>query len=71
MRSTSPVDDLRDRFAELPDGSLIAHCQVGQRGHTAARILAQYGRDVVNIDGGYRTWAAGSSMMMRVPAVHA
>ena len=66
-----PVDDLRDRLAELPDGPLIVHCQVGQRGHIAARILAQYGRDVVNLDGGYRTWAAGSSMMMRVPAVHA
>ncbi|GIT81788.1 CoA-disulfide reductase [Leifsonia sp. LS1] len=54
-----PVDELRDRLAELPDGPLIVHCQVGQRGHTAARILDQHGRDVVNLDGGYRTWAAG------------
>jgi NADPH-dependent 2,4-dienoyl-CoA reductase/sulfur reductase-like enzyme/rhodanese-related sulfurtransferase len=57
-----PVDDLRDRLAELPDGPLVVHCQVGQRGHTAARILAQHGRDVVNLDGGYRTWAAGTSV---------
>lgn len=63
-----PVDDLRDRLAELPDGPLVVHCQVGQRGHTAARILAQHGRDVVNLDGGYRTWAAGSAMRTRAPA---
>ncbi|MBO1741573.1 FAD-dependent oxidoreductase [Leifsonia sp. TF02-11] len=56
-----PVDELRGRLAELPDGPLVVHCQVGQRGHTAARILAQHGRDVVNLDGGYRTWAAGTS----------
>ncbi|WP_158866807.1 FAD-dependent oxidoreductase [Leifsonia sp. AG29] len=60
-----PVDDLRDRLGELPDGPLVVHCQVGQRGHTAARILAQHGRDVVNLDGGYRTWAAGTSTRAR------
>jgi NADPH-dependent 2,4-dienoyl-CoA reductase/sulfur reductase-like enzyme/rhodanese-related sulfurtransferase len=63
-----PVDELRERLAEVPDGPLVVHCQVGQRGHTAARILAQHGRDVVNLDGGYRTWAAGSAMRTRVPA---
>jgi NADPH-dependent 2,4-dienoyl-CoA reductase/sulfur reductase-like enzyme/rhodanese-related sulfurtransferase len=66
-----PVDELRGRLAELPDGPLVVHCQVGQRGHTAARILAQHGRDVVNLDGGYRTWVAGSSFRSRVPARHA
>jgi len=55
------VDELRDRLHELPDGPLIVHCQVGQRGHTAARILAQHGREVRNLDGGYRTWAAGAA----------
>jgi rhodanese-related sulfurtransferase len=35
------------------------HCAVGVRGHTAARILAQHGRDVRNLDGGMRTWQAG------------
>jgi len=55
-----PLDDLRERLDELPAGLLVVHCQVGQRGHTAARILAQHGRDVVNLDGGYRTWAAGA-----------
>jgi NADPH-dependent 2,4-dienoyl-CoA reductase/sulfur reductase-like enzyme/rhodanese-related sulfurtransferase len=56
-----PLDELRDRLAELPDVPLVVHCQVGQRGHTAARILTQNGRDVRNLDGGYRTWTAGVS----------
>ena len=54
-----PLDELRDRLAELPDAPLIVHCQVGQRGHTAARILDQHGLNVRNLDGGYRTWTAG------------
>lgn len=54
-----PVDLLRERLADLPDAPLIVHCQVGQRGHTAARLLAQLGHDVRNLDGGYTTWAAG------------
>ncbi|MFE4952124.1 FAD-dependent oxidoreductase [Leifsonia sp. NPDC056665] len=60
-----PVDELRDRLAELPAGPVVVHCQVGQRGHTAARILAQRGYGVVNLDGGYRTWAAGASTRAR------
>ena len=56
-----PVDDLRDRLAELPGGDLIVHCAVGVRGHTAARILQAAGRQVRNLDGGYRTWEAATS----------
>jgi rhodanese-related sulfurtransferase len=55
-----PLDELRDRTDELQDAPLIVHCQVGQRGHTAARLLTQLGRDVRNLDGGYKTWAAGT-----------
>jgi NADPH-dependent 2,4-dienoyl-CoA reductase/sulfur reductase-like enzyme/rhodanese-related sulfurtransferase len=58
-----PVHDLRERLAELPDAPLVVHCQVGQRGHTAARILSQNGFDVRNLDGGYRTWVAGVSTL--------
>lgn len=60
-----PLDELRERRGELPPGPLVVHCEVGQRGHTAARLLSQPGgagepgREVVNLDGGYRTWAAG------------
>ena len=56
-----PVDELRDRLDEIPGGPLIVHCAVGLRGHTAARLLAQAGREVRNLDGGYRTWAAGTA----------
>ena len=49
---------LRDRLDELPEGELVVHCQAGLRGYLAARVLAQHGRDVVNLDGGYLTWAA-------------
>lgn len=53
-----PVDDLRSRCDELPDGPIVVTCAVGQRGNTAARIISQLGRSVKNLDGGYRTWAA-------------
>ncbi|MEU6840283.1 FAD-dependent oxidoreductase [Streptomyces sp. NPDC046716] len=54
-----PLDELRERAAELPDGDLLVHCQVGLRGHTALRLLAGLGRDAANLDGGYATWSAG------------
>lgn len=54
-----PLDDLRERIAELPAGRIIVHCKVGQRGHTAVRLLEQLGREAVNLDGGYLTWSAG------------
>jgi NADPH-dependent 2,4-dienoyl-CoA reductase/sulfur reductase-like enzyme/rhodanese-related sulfurtransferase len=56
-----PLDDLRDRHGELPAGPLVVHCQVGQRGFTAARLLTQFGHDVANLDGGYRTWRDGAA----------
>ncbi|MDT0202275.1 FAD-dependent oxidoreductase [Nocardioides sp. AE5] len=55
-----PVDELRDRLAEVPPGPVVVHCAVGLRGHVAARLLAQHGRDVANLDGGHRTWVAGT-----------
>jgi NADPH-dependent 2,4-dienoyl-CoA reductase/sulfur reductase-like enzyme/rhodanese-related sulfurtransferase len=54
-----PLDELRGREGELVGREVIVHCQVGQRGHTAARLLAQCGVDVRNLDGGYLTWIAG------------
>lgn len=56
-----PLDDLRERLGELPDGPLVVHCQVGLRGHLATRILTQHGREVRNLDGGYLTWKAGTA----------
>lgn len=60
-----PLDELRARVDELPGGRIIAHCKVGQRGHTAVRVLEQLGRDAVNLDGGYLTWSAGTSSTVR------
>lgn len=57
------VDELRERLDELPDGELIVHCQVGQRGHTAVRLLRQHGRHARNLAGGYLTWQAGTRML--------
>ncbi len=54
-----PLDELRERAREIPAGPVVVTCAVGQRGHTAARLLRQLGRDVANLDGGFRTWAAG------------
>ncbi|WP_297082533.1 FAD-dependent oxidoreductase [uncultured Demequina sp.] len=55
-----PVDDLRARHGELPrDARIVVHCQVGQRGHTATRLLRQLGYDAVNLDGGWLTWRDG------------
>jgi rhodanese-related sulfurtransferase len=54
-----PLDALREHLDEIPDGPVVVHCAAGVRAHTAARILAQRGRDVRNLDGGFRTWRAG------------
>ncbi|WP_278044034.1 FAD-dependent oxidoreductase [Microterricola gilva] len=51
-----PVEQLRDRHHELPNGPIVVHCRVGQGAHTAARLLGNLGHDVVNLDGGYLTW---------------
>lgn len=55
-----PVDELRARHGELAGREIVVHCAVGQRGHTAARLLTQLGHSAVNLDGGYRTWSAAS-----------
>lgn len=61
------LDTLRDRLDEIPPGPVIVHCGVGLRAHTAARLLAQHGFDVANLDGGHRTWAAGVRARAHAP----
>jgi rhodanese-related sulfurtransferase len=56
---------MRERLDELPDGELIVHCQVGQRGHTAVRLLRQHDRTARNLDGGFLTWEAGTRMKVK------
>ena len=51
-----PVDEIRDRYAELKNKNLLVNCQVGLRGHTASMLLKELGFNPVNLDGGYLTW---------------
>ncbi len=63
-----PVDELRSRRDELPEGRIVVVCAVGVRGHTATRLIAQLGHpDVVNLDGGYLTYGSAASGCL-VPA---
>lgn len=57
-----PLDELRNRFNEIPDGKIMVYCQVGQRGHTATVLLRERGVDAVNLDGGYKTWVAAEPL---------
>lgn len=57
-----PLDDLRERFEEIPDGKIMVYCQVGQRGHTATVLLRERGINAVNLDGGYKTWVAAEPL---------
>jgi NADPH-dependent 2,4-dienoyl-CoA reductase/sulfur reductase-like enzyme/rhodanese-related sulfurtransferase len=51
-----PVDEIRDRVAELTNKNLLVNCQVGLRGHTGSMLLRELGFNAVNLDGGYLTW---------------
>jgi NADPH-dependent 2,4-dienoyl-CoA reductase/sulfur reductase-like enzyme/rhodanese-related sulfurtransferase len=53
-----PVDELRDRMAEVHLENVVVYCAVGQRGHIATQILKAHGAKVRNLDGGYATWSA-------------
>ena len=56
-----PVDDLRNRIAELEPGKPVyVICQSGRRSYIACRILAGFGFDAFNFSGGYRFYEAVS-----------
>ncbi len=52
-----PVDEIRERISEFTNKNVVVNCQVGQRGHTAALLLKEYGFNALNLDGGYFTWS--------------
>lgn len=53
-----PLAEIRGRMSEIPrDLEIAVSCQVGLRGYLAARILAQSGYRVRNVDGGYKTYS--------------
>jgi len=52
-----PLDELRDRMDEVPkDQKVWTYCFVGQRSYYAARALSQYGYDIKNLSGGFKTF---------------
>ncbi len=56
-----PVDEIRDRADEIPAGvPLILHCAVGIRSHAGLSALKGSGHEVINLDGGFTTWKAGT-----------
>lgn len=60
-----PMGDIPARLDELPstDASLPVICRSGGRSQRAVQWLVQQGFDVVNVDGGMRSWhQAGKAM---------
>jgi NADPH-dependent 2,4-dienoyl-CoA reductase/sulfur reductase-like enzyme/peroxiredoxin family protein/rhodanese-related sulfurtransferase/TusA-related sulfurtransferase len=59
-----PLDDLRGRINEVPQGqTIIVFCKVGLRGYLASRILKAHGfDDCLNLSGGYETWRMATTV---------
>lgn len=54
-----PLGQLADRAGELPAGRVVVTvCRSGMRSARAASLLAGQGRQVHNVSGGMRAWAA-------------
>ncbi len=53
-----PVDALRERLSEIPEGKPVyVMCQSGLRSYIATRILMGHGWDAYNFAGGYRYYS--------------
>ena len=53
-----PLAQLRSRINDIPrNRRVVVYCQAGQRAYFAARILKQHGYQVVNLNGGYKTYS--------------
>lgn len=64
-----PLDDLRERLAEVPaDKPVVVFCAVGLRGYLAQRILLGRGyKDVRNLSGGYKTYSLATQPIVNIP----
>lgn len=51
-----PLDELRERLAEIKQDMVYLVCRVGLRGYLAARILEQHGIKTKNLTGGVTTY---------------
>ncbi|WP_408057933.1 rhodanese-like domain-containing protein [Streptomyces pseudovenezuelae] len=66
-----PLHRLRERLAEIPDGTVWVHCAGGMRAAVGASILDAVGRDVVAVDDGFASAAAAGLPMARITAEQA
>jgi rhodanese-related sulfurtransferase len=58
---TIPLQHLRERIAEIPEGPVVVYCRTGERSSTAASLLEQAGRmNVVDLVGGITAWKASA-----------
>ena len=56
-----PLQHLRERIAEIPEGPVVVYCRTGERSSTAASLLEQAGRmNVVDLVGGITAWKASA-----------
>lgn len=64
-----PLNHLHDRAGEIaPSRPIVVHCEGGYRSAIAASLLAQAGRrDVLDMVGGFKAWAA-SKLPVKVEA---
>lgn len=56
-----PLDELRGRLEELPQGKPVyVHCHSGLRSYLACRMLTGHGFDCYNLAGGWRLYASAA-----------
>ena len=56
-----PLDELRGRLEELPQGKPVyVHCHSGLRSYLACRMLMGHGFDCYNLAGGWRLYASAA-----------
>ena len=53
-----PLSQIRERINDIPKNRrVVVYCQAGQRAYFASRILKQHGYNVVNLNGGFKTYS--------------
>ncbi|MDX3456359.1 MBL fold metallo-hydrolase [Streptomyces sp. ME02-8801-2C] len=66
-----PLHEVRDRLAEIPDGTVWVHCAGGMRAAIAASLLDAAGRVVVAVDDGFAAAREAGLPMARVTPAEA
>ncbi|MGW1717475.1 MBL fold metallo-hydrolase [Streptomyces sp. NPDC002156] len=66
-----PLHQLRDRLAEIPDGTVWVHCAGGMRAAIAASLVDAAGHVVVAVDDGFAAAREAGLPMARVTAAEA